>query len=322
MKKRIVGLKNLVILLLVLVPFFVACSLNAKDDEELINPDVNGDPSTGTILAGADAAKAVDLENVKSIKLYDLEENIVDKEFSNEEISKIIKAYNESMIDDTMYIEMITGNKMVVSFKDGATITFTSYGDENHVVANGEDFSYHLICPYIGKLLLEDNNSEIIREDNSDKIINNPSDDINTPIPKSSDSDTGTKKAQNLPKSNQGITVNTVKYTEISNIKNLPTDIQGYINAQEDKHFSKVVKDSNSQYVYIQLGMRNTSGYLIDILSVEDVEGKISVVYEEVRPSPDAMTAQVITYPWKVLKIDSALPITIREHINSEQEIK
>jgi hypothetical protein len=120
---------------------------------------------------------------------------------------------------------------------------------------------------------------------------------------------------------NNGITYNKINYTLIEDMSLVPDEILALINLMEDKHYSRVFKaDDGGQYVYIQLGARSSGGYGIKVTSVEDVEGRISIVYEEVKPEIDSINITVITYPYIILKIDSELPVDIRETIRSEQE--
>ncbi|MDF2613061.1 MAG: hypothetical protein K0S71_847 [Clostridia bacterium] len=107
--------------------------------------------AAGIILAGADQAKNISVENVESVQLFDLDGNSVEKEVDKE---TVVKAFNDSMIDDTSYIEMIAGYRMVITLKDASAITITSYGDETRVVASTKDTTYHLISPELAKILL------------------------------------------------------------------------------------------------------------------------------------------------------------------------
>lgn len=107
-----------------------------------------------------DAARAMQfsktIEGIKHITLTDLEGNVIDRSFSDEEIASIQQAFNDSYIMDTAYIEMIAGNTMTIDLEDGRSVFIHSYGDENFIVASFSDGeSYHLGCELIGKLLLE-----------------------------------------------------------------------------------------------------------------------------------------------------------------------
>ncbi len=106
------------------------------------------------ILSEAMAQKNIKLEDVKSIELYDLDDKPVGKPFTDEDIKNIMIAYNESMIDDTSYIKMITGYRMIITLKNDKKVNLTSYGAEDRVVVGGDDFSYHLISPELANILL------------------------------------------------------------------------------------------------------------------------------------------------------------------------
>lgn len=119
-------------------------------------------PAAGTSpKLDEEAAKAMQreksIDGIISITLKDLEGKNVDRTFSPEETSEIEKAFNDSYIMDTAYIEMIAGNTMTIALKDGQDVFISSYGDENFIVARiGEGATYHLGCPVIGKILLEE----------------------------------------------------------------------------------------------------------------------------------------------------------------------
>ncbi len=116
-------------------------------------PEVDQDNNAaGIILVGADQAKNINVNDVESIKLYDLEDTLIEKDLDKQ---TIVKAFNESVIDDTFYITMITGYRMVITLKNNDTITITSYGDDSRVVAASETMTYHLISPTLATILLD-----------------------------------------------------------------------------------------------------------------------------------------------------------------------
>lgn len=95
------------------------------------------------------------IENVKSIELVNIDGKKLDKTFSQDEINTIVTAYNESSIQDTAYIMMLAGSTMLITLEDGSSVTITSYGDENNIVATSSNgATYHLGCPTIAKILL------------------------------------------------------------------------------------------------------------------------------------------------------------------------
>ena len=99
--------------------------------------------------------KEIKLEDLKSIELLDLDNKVIDREFGEDEIKDIITAYNASMITHDSYIMMISGKQMRITLKDDTMINIHSYGSPTHVVASGENMSYHLNSPEIAKILLD-----------------------------------------------------------------------------------------------------------------------------------------------------------------------
>lgn len=114
----------------------------------------NSGGAAGIVLAGADEEKNINLEDVKSIELYDLEGNKIDRTFTEEDIKDVVDAWNASFIDDTSYIEMITGYRMVITLEGDNQINITSYGNKERIVATYKDTTYHLVCPEIAGILL------------------------------------------------------------------------------------------------------------------------------------------------------------------------
>lgn len=128
---------------------------------ETTDEETTVDPAAGTSPKLDDeTAKAMQLERmiegIKSITLKDLEGNVVDRTFSEEEMKEIETAFNESFIMDTAYIEMITGYTMTISLENGEDVFITSYGDPVFIVARiGDGETYHLGCEVIATILLE-----------------------------------------------------------------------------------------------------------------------------------------------------------------------
>ncbi|KAF2508806.1 protease complex subunit PrcB family protein [Flavobacterium foetidum] len=71
--------------------------------------------------------------------------------------------------------------------------------------------------------------------------------------------------------------------------------------------------DTNSaNYVILNMGEKNTSGYSIEVVNVEETDKNIIITVKENSPSPDAMTMQMISYPYTVVKINSKKEIIIK----------
>ncbi|MGI6606797.1 MAG: hypothetical protein ACOX2X_07120 [Peptococcia bacterium] len=81
------------------------------------------------------------------------------KTFNQDEIKQIISQINTSPTYLGVHIMMLAGNNIKITFKDNTSVSLTSYGFKDHVILGGqinqESVSYCLICPEVGKLLLE-----------------------------------------------------------------------------------------------------------------------------------------------------------------------
>jgi len=69
---------------------------------------------------------------------------------------------------------------------------------------------------------------------------------------------------------------------------------------------------STSNYVILNMGEKNTGGYSIRVEKVEETDKNIIITVKENNPAPDAMTMQVITYPYTVVKVRSKKEIIIK----------
>lgn len=77
-----------------------------------------------------------------------------------------------------------------------------------------------------------------------------------------------------------------------------------------DKMKNPDINDYN--YVILNMGEKNTSGYSIDVEKVEETDKNIIITVKENSPAKDAMTMQVISYPYTVVKIHSKKEIIIK----------
>ena len=102
-----------------------------------------------------------------------------------------------------------------------------------------------------------------------------------------------------------------IAYTQV-HYQDLPEDIKGVIDKQKLQSCTRIFKgEGDSQYLFIALGERRTGGYGIEIKSVEAVEGRVTVIYREIKPEEGAFVTQAFTYPYVVLKIDSPFQINV-----------
>ena len=67
-----------------------------------------------------------------------------------------------------------------------------------------------------------------------------------------------------------------------------------------------------SNFVILNMGEKATAGYSIGVESVEETEKNIIITVKENVPATGAMAAQVITYPFCVVKVNSKKEIIIK----------
>jgi len=83
---------------------------------------------------------------------------------------------------------------------------------------------------------------------------------------------------------------------------------------ENDPNLAHKMKDPDVQdynYVILNMGEKNTSGYTIDVEKVEETDKNIIITVKENSPAKDVMTMQVISYPYTVVKIHSKKAIII-----------
>ena len=84
---------------------------------------------------------------------------------------------------------------------------------------------------------------------------------------------------------------------------------------ENDPHLASKMKEadiSNSNYVILNMGEKNTGGYSIGVEKVEETDKNIIITVKEKSPAADAMVMQVITYPYTVVKVHSKKEIIIK----------
>lgn len=121
---------------------------------------------------------------------------------------------------------------------------------------------------------------------------------------KQPDIEKGKVSAKDAPK---GITVNKISFETVDN-DNLPVNMVNSINILKANKGYILYEENGYYYVGIFSGRKNTAGYSIKVLSVEDNEGKTNILVEEKDPDKDSTVAQVITYPYTIIKIKGVTP--------------
>ena len=91
-----------------------------------------------------------------------------------------------------------------------------------------------------------------------------------------------------------------------------PTEIKMLQNdATLDKRISALDVQS-SNFVILNMGEQASAGYSIGVESVEETEKNIIITVKDTAPKPGSMVAQVMTYPFCVIKVNSKKEIIIK----------
>lgn len=112
----------------------------------------------------------------------------------------------------------------------------------------------------------------------------------------------------------QGIVLNKINFEVVSE-KNAPRILMEMVNKNKDKRGYVFTVDYSTGYIYIAVmsGTKPTVGYSIDVTGVEDNEGKTNVFVKELIAPKENMLAQVITYPYTIIKAKGITPnITVK----------
>ena len=82
-----------------------------------------------------------------------------------------------------------------------------------------------------------------------------------------------------------------------------------------DDELKKLVKPNDiatSNFILLNMGEKNTGGYSIEVVKVEELPDKIVVTVRENKPNPGQNVTTAITNPYAVVKINSKKPIEIK----------
>jgi len=118
-----------------------------------------GDMITGQIGESlGEMGKAIPADKMLEMVMYSITGEEVNA-FSREEALDIIITLNASPTYNGPYLMMLAGNNIKIVFEGGTEISLTSYGNKEHVLVNGEvdgvNYSYCVVCPEVGALLLD-----------------------------------------------------------------------------------------------------------------------------------------------------------------------
>lgn len=84
---------------------------------------------------------------------------------------------------------------------------------------------------------------------------------------------------------------------------------------QTDEKLKNKIHPNDSQncnFVVLNMGEKKSSGYKIGVESAVETDKNIIITVKETTPDPDAITLQVITYPYCIVKINSKKEIIFK----------
>jgi len=91
-----------------------------------------------------------------------------------------------------------------------------------------------------------------------------------------------------------------------------PNEIKMLLNDEKLNGKISAADVQKSNFVILNMGQKPTGGYGITVDSVEETDKEIIVKVKELKPEPEAMLMQVITYPYTVVKINSKKQIVVK----------
>jgi hypothetical protein len=102
---------------------------------------------------------------------------------------------------------------------------------------------------------------------------------------------------------NNSITVNKIDFKVLKN-EDINSEMKKTIEfIKQSRGYTIMSEDENSYYIFISSGERNTGGYDIEVLNVDDNEGKTIITIQETVPGKDQMVTEALTYPNVVIVI-------------------
>ncbi len=89
-------------------------------------------------------------------------------------------------------------------------------------------------------------------------------------------------------------------------IEDVPAELKADVEKiQQKKGYSIIKSADNKNYVFIGLGEKPTAGYGVDVKAIKETEDMVVIEVDEIKPAAGQATAQVISYPFVLLRLDT-----------------
>jgi len=98
-----------------------------------------------------------------------------------------------------------------------------------------------------------------------------------------------------------------LSFDVVKNIEELPKNVQDAVEALKQQRGYAFFKVEDGFILFAGMGEKNTAGYDITVKSVENVNGTVKVTVEEKSPEKGDIVAQVISYPFTVVKVKDGM---------------
>ena len=137
----------------------------------------------------------------------------------------------------------------------------------------------------------------------SGAFISTPDEKMETeaPVDEGNDESEAVMEESDQQPVNQGITVNPIQF-EVIDINTLSEEMISEIEGlKSQKGYEFWQQEDGSFLILISAGEKLTGGYGIEVVSIEDNEGKTLIAMKESEPEGD-MNLQALTYPFVVVK--------------------
>jgi hypothetical protein len=129
----------------------------------------------------------------------------------------------------------------------------------------------------------------------------------------------GPKSIVSVDRKESDAIVNKIHFEEVK-IQDLKPSIKGIFESKKQYRGYFNFKDEDG-YLYIGIfsGKRNTGGYSIKVLNVEDIEGKTGIIVQETSPKPSDYVTQALTYPYTVIRVKAIAKSIVVKNTSGEE---
>ncbi len=108
---------------------------------------------------------------------------------------------------------------------------------------------------------------------------------------------------------------------KVIDIENSPEEVKNWVEENKLQEAHTVIHTETNTYVVITRGQKRTGGYGIEVISVEEMEDKITILVKYIEKDRDGFVIQLITYPYIIIelpKTDKKIKILFEHLLDNE----